>query len=143
MTNRRHRKLKISLFPVIAILYIAWSQLEIYSIRESLKMSETRIYNIADNLELWKKISIEHAGQFDIRSLRNDRRNIRINRITRKEALLLQNKEDQLYIIFYDEPDKKRKKELDRYFSELVLRNYLYVITDKNKKIKEMFWDKP
>jgi hypothetical protein len=41
---------------------------------------------IADHLELWKKISIEHDGYLNLEKLSKDRRNIKITKIKRKDG---------------------------------------------------------
>ena len=133
----------IIFFFVLSIFYFIGSQFALYDHRSSLKNAEKRVYNIADNLEFWKLMSIRQGIQFDIDSLENDARNIKITPIKSNDGLPLKDEDNKFYILSYSGADKKRKKELGRYFSDLVLQNYFYVVTDKNGKIKEMFWDKP
>ena len=127
----------------IAVIYLAWSQIALYQYREALETEKTRVYNIADHLELWKKISTEYDGYFDLEKLGKDQRNIKITQIKRKNETSFIDEDKILYVMFYNEIDEQRKNELNRFFSDLVLGNYFYVTTDKNGKIKEMFWDKP
>ncbi len=121
--------------------YIIWSQLEFSRKDKIIDTQQKRLYNIADNFELWKKMITEHDGKIDIELLAKDSRNIQITKIEREE--LSDNENSDLYIMFYDAPNKVRKDKLDKYFSDLVLGNYFYIITSKDKQIKEMFWDKP
>lgn len=121
--------------------YIIWSQLEFSRKDKIIDTQQKRLYNIADNFELWKKMITEHDGKIDIELLAKDSRNIQITKIEREE--LSDNENSDLYIMFYDAPNKVRKDKLDKYFSDLVLGNYFYIITNKDKQIKEMFWDKP
>jgi len=131
------------LLSVIVITYLVWSQIKLYEYREALEVEKTRVYSIADHLELWKEISIKHDGYLDLEKLGKDQRNIKITKIERRDRASLANDESMFYVMFYDELGKQRKSELDRFFSDLVLGNYFYVITDKSGKVKEMFWDKP
>jgi hypothetical protein len=55
----------------------------------------------------------------------------------------LADKNDTLYVMSHNKINEQRKKELNKYFSELVLGNYFYIVIDENGKIKEMFWGKP
>ncbi len=131
------------LFFAIIIIYLVWSQIELYKYQEALEVEKARVYSIADHLELWKEISIKYDGYLDLEKLGKDQRDIKITQINRRDGASLDNDEGMFYVMFHNELDKQRKSELDRFFSDLVLGNYFYVITDKNGKIKEMFWDKP
>lgn len=137
----RKNNIILSLLTFLVVIYIIWSQAIIYNYRESLKIEKNRVYNIADHLEFWKETILESNGYLSTEKMVKDKRNIELFEITRKDGSVIAD-DEMLYIMFYDKVDKKRKNELDRYFSDLVLRNYFYIITDKNKKIKEMFWDK-
>ncbi len=143
MIKMSRNNVVIIFFFVLFIFYFIWSQFALYEHRASLKNAEKKIYNIADNLEFWKLMSIRQGIQFDVDYLGNDVRNIKITPIKNNDGLPLKNEDNQFYILSYSGADKKRKKELERYFSDLVLQNYFYVVTDRNGKIKEMFWDKP
>lgn len=138
---RKNRAVAV-LLSIVAIIYLAWSQFTLYEYRKALETEKARVYSIADHLELWKKISIEHNGYLNMQELEKDRRDIEFFQVTRKEGLPPMVDGDKFYSMFYNEPDKQRKKELENFFSDLVLRSYFYIIIDKNKKIKEMFWDK-
>ncbi len=143
MIKSRKRSMLSLLLLFIAAIYLAWSQIVFYQNREALEKEKTRVYSIADNLELWKKISIEYDGYFDLEKLSKDRRNIKITKIKKKDGISSIGDDEILYVMFHNEIDGQRKKELNRFFSDLVLGNYFYVTTSKNGKIKEMFWDKP
>ncbi len=130
------------LFSIIAMMYFSWSQVALYKYREALEIEKSRVYNIADHLELWKEISITYNGYLDVEKLSQDPRNIEITKINRKNGTFIPDSEN-LYVMYYDKLNNQRKKELKRFFSDLVLNNYFYVITDHNGKIKEIFWDKP
>jgi ribosomal protein S4E len=75
---------------------------------------------IADHLELWKKISIEHDGYLNLEKLSKDRRNIKITKIKRKDGAFFAGDEDMFYVMYYNGLDKQRKNELNRFFSDLV-----------------------
>jgi hypothetical protein len=130
------------LLSIIAIIYLSWSQIALYKYREALDIEKERVYSIADHLELWKEISIKHNGYFDVEKLSKDQRNIEITKINRRDGIFIPD-DEILYVMYYDKLNNRRKSELKRFFSELVLSNYFYVITDNNGKIKEMSWDKP
>jgi hypothetical protein len=115
----------------------------IHQYRKELAIEKERVYSIADQLELWKSISIDYGGDLDIEGLSEDPRNISLQIINRKEGLLLDDKKDLFYVMFHDKISEQRKSELNKYFSDVVLGNYFYIVTDENGKIKEMFWDKP
>jgi hypothetical protein len=131
------------LISILSTIYLVWSLVVIHQYREDLAMEKERVYSIADQLEFWKRISIEYDGRLDLEGLSKDTRNFDVKRITRKEALLLNDKNDKFYVIFHDKLDKQRKNELNKYFSEVVLGNYFYAVANEKGKIKEMFWDKP
>ncbi len=143
MIKARKLNMLSLLLLFIAVIYLAWLQITLYQYREALEIEKTRVYSIADHLELWKKISTEYDGHFDLEELGKDRRNIKIIQIKKRDELSSINEGEILYVMFHDEIDEQRKNELNRFFSNLVLGNYFYVTTDKNGKIKEMFWDKP
>lgn len=143
MIKTSKKGLVLVLFFIMAIIYLVWSLITIYNCREALEKEKARVYSIADHLEFWKEISIEHDGYLNLEKLGKNQRNIKITQIKRKDGIFLTDEEDMFYIMFYSELDEQRKKELNRFFSDIVLGNYFYVITDKNGKIKEMFWDKP
>ena len=143
MIKSSKRSMLTLLLLFIAVIYLAWSQIALYQYREALETEKTRVYSIADHLELWKKISTEYDGYFDLEKLAKDQRNIKITRIKRKNETSSIGDDEILYVMFHNKIDEKRKNELNRFFSDLVLGNYFYVTTDKNGKIKEMFWDKP
>jgi hypothetical protein len=131
------------LISFFSVVYLVWSLIVIHKYRENLETEKERVYSIADQLELWKRISIEYEGLLGIESLSEDTRNISVKKINRIEGVLLSDKKDVFYVVFHDKLNKQRKKELNKYFSEVVLGNYFYVVTSENGKIKEMFWDKP
>jgi len=143
MIKASKRSMLTLLLLFIAVIYLAWSQIALYQYREALETEKTRVYSIADHLELWKKISTEYDGYFDLEKLSKDRRNIKITQIKRKDETSSIGDDEILYVMFHNKIDEQRKNELNRFFSDLVLGNYFYVTTDKNGKIKEMFWDKP
>ena len=130
------------LLSVIAIIYLLWSQIALYKYRVALEEEKARVYNIADHLELWKEISIKYDGHFDVDKLGKSQRNIEITKINRRDGLSIPD-DEMLYVMYYDKLNDRRKNELNRFFSDLVLNNYFYVITDDDGKIKDMFWDKP
>jgi hypothetical protein len=128
---------------IISSIYFVWSLFTFQKYQNDLEIEKERVYSIADQLELWKKISIEYDGRLYLEKLSNDPRNISVKKIDRKEGVQLSDKNDTYYVMFHDKLDDQRKLELKKYFSELVLGNYFYIITNKNGEIKEMFWDKP
>ncbi|MCB2262470.1 MAG: hypothetical protein LGR52_05950 [Candidatus Thiosymbion ectosymbiont of Robbea hypermnestra] len=129
------------LVSILAVLYVAGSLIALYTCRQALEREKERIYSIADHLELWKKITVEHNGYLDPEKLANDPRNIKITRI---EKLFLTDDEDKSYVMYHGNLDEQRRKALKRkYFSDLVLDSYFHVVTDKHGKIKEMGWGKP
>ena len=105
---------------------------------------KARVYSIADHLDFWKEITVKHNGYLDVESLSKNSRNIDITIIKRKAGEFSVGEDEVFYTMFHSELNEQRKKELDRvFFSDLVLGNYFYIITDKNGKIKAMSWDKP
>ena len=100
-----------------------------------------RSYNIADHLEFWKEIAIKYKGTFDHKALKTSAWRTSILEITNEEQLY--NPEDKTFIMTHRPIDQDRKKALDKYFSDLVLTNYFYVIVDNENQVKEIFWDKP
>lgn len=135
------KKTITTISALVFIGYIAWSQIELAKKSSIIKTQQTRLYNIADNFELWKKIITEHNGKLNIELLAQDSRNIEIVKIEREELNLDSN--NHLYVMFYDAPNTARKEKLDRYFSDLVLGNYFSIVTNNDGQIKDMFWDKP
>lgn len=135
------KKTITTISALVFIGYIAWLQIELAKKSSIIKTQQTRLYNIADNFELWKKIITEHNGKLNIELLAQDSRNIEIVKIEREELNLDSN--NHLYVMFYDAPNTARKEKLDRYFSDLVLGNYFSIVTNNDGQIKDMFWDKP
>jgi len=85
MIKTRKPSMLSLLLLFIAVIYLAWSQITLYQYREALETEKTRVYSIADHLEIWKKISTEYDGYFDLDKLGKDRRNIKITQIKRKK----------------------------------------------------------
>jgi len=139
----RHRVIQISL-AAVAVAYVVWSQVALHGAKATLEEERRRVYNIADYAELWKEVSLRDGGRLDPEALGKDPRNIRIAD-TPPEGVAsgLLAPGDRLYTLTYGRPDPARRSRLDRYFSDLVLSNYFYVITNERGQIKDMFWDKP
>lgn len=136
-------KLLLSIVIVVMAAYIGWSQYALSSYRSKLETEQKRVYNIADNFQLVRKMMTGMDGKLDPEKLNQYRRGMKISEITRPEALSILKPGEKLYTMTYPKPDNKDKKRLDRYFSDLVLYNYYYIKTDSHGKIIELFWDKP
>ena len=123
--------------------YSLWSIFVINSYRQQLQLEKQRVYNIAENFEIYKELQKTTNGKLELSLLANDTRNIKITEVTNKEALTELKPGQKLYSMFYDDRNVTRKQHLDKYFSKLVLNNYFYIITSADGKVIEMFWDKP
>ena len=130
-----------ALAAAATVAYVGWSQLALYQSRRRLGIERQRVYNIADQLELWKELSAGNAGTLD--QLRSNERGFDLTQVTRSEAWTPPAEGDTLYVTSRGPLSSERKQELDRYFSELVLGNYFSVIVDSKGRIKNMAWDKP
>ncbi len=105
----------------IAVIYLVWSQIALYQYREALETEKTRVYSVADHLELWKKISTKYDGYFDLEKLGKDRRNIKTTQIKRKNETSSIGEDEILYVMFHNKIDEQRKSELNKFFSDIVL----------------------
>jgi len=128
---------------LLLVMYVIWSLVTIFNYRNQVIEAKHRIYNIADNFELFKQLHLESNGVLNRQALEADPRQIEITEVTRKEAISELKPGQRLYTMFYNEPSDLRKKQLNRYFSSLVLNNYFFIVTQSDGKIIEMFWDKP
>lgn len=138
MTITSLRKFLLPLF-VLFIAYVAWSQFQIFQLSKKLSVEEQRVFNIARNLELWKTITVKDKGYFDVKRLSSEEQGFNIKQIDRDNSGI--GKNEKLFIIYYTSPPNKN--ELKRYTSDLILNDYLSVVTDTDLKIKSMTWDKP
>jgi hypothetical protein len=134
---------RVFLFLLIAIFiaYIVWSQVYINQLSKRISTEKERVINIARTLELWKGITINYGGYFDEEKLLQENNEIKVTKIDRNESELGIKEGEKLYAVYYSSPGNENM--FRRYFSELVLGNYLYLVTDSDGKIRELFWDKP
>ncbi|SHO55569.1 hypothetical protein [Vibrio quintilis] len=130
----------LSLAAVFFIGYVIWSQLYINHMSNILSSERVRVLNIARSLELWKNITINDSGYFYPDKLFKNEE-IELKEINRSKSETGINKGEKMYILYYKKDIDETK--FQRYFSDLVLDNYFYLITDADGKIKELFWDKP
>ena len=132
------------LLAAVAVVYVVWSQVALHGAKEDLENERRRVYNIADYAELWKEVTLRDGGRLDREALGKDPRHIRIADTPAEGAASgVLAPGDRLYTLTYDPPDPARRSRLDRYFSDLVLSNYFYVVTSERGQLKDMFWDKP
>lgn len=134
------------LLAAVAVAYVAWSQIALHGAKAALESERRRVYSIADYAELWKEVALRDGGRLDPAALAKDPRHVRITETPSSDATargLPLASGDRLHTLTYDPPDPARRSRLDRYFSELVLHNYFYVVTNERSQIKDMFWDKP
>lgn len=136
------KKTYLYIVAVFFVVYVAYSQFLFSESRVSLDEAKTRVENISYQLEFWKTLSIKAGVVFDLGQLISDYPDIVVTKIDESDALdgVIENG-GQLYVLTYDSP--KGKPVLDRYFSELVLSNYFYVVTNSQGEVQSMFWDKP
>lgn len=134
---------RIVLFFLVAIFiaYIVWSQVYINQLSKHISIEKERVINIARNLELWKDITINYDGYFDQEKLLQKNKEIKVTKIDRDESELGIKEGEKLYAVYYSSPGNENM--FRRYFSELVLGNYFYLVTGSDGKIRELFWDKP
>tara|TARA_Y100001968_G_scaffold251008_1_gene236153 strand:- start:779 stop:1201 length:423 start_codon:yes stop_codon:yes gene_type:complete len=131
------------LFFLVAIFiaYIVCSQVYINQLSNKIEKERERVINIARTLELWKDITINLKGHFDLEKLHLVNSDLNVTKIERDTAELGINEGEKLYAVYYSRPVNENMYR--RYFSELVLGNYFYLVTDSDGKIQELFWDKP
>jgi hypothetical protein len=120
--------------------YVLWSQFALHRATAALEIERRRVYHIADQLELWKLVAIRDHGRLDREALGRDARHIELTDAPGAAHLAAG---DRAHTLIYDAPDAARRSQLDRYFSDRVLANYFYVVTDAQGQIKDMSWDKP
>jgi hypothetical protein len=141
MKHTWKKRIVLSSIGAIFIVYVIWSQVYINQLSKDILVEKKRAINIAKNLELWKDITINYNGYFDQKKLLQKNKEIKVTKIDRKESELGIKEGEKLYILYYSSPVKENM--LQRYFSELVLGNYFYLVTDSDGKIRDFFWDKP
>ncbi|MDP2570974.1 hypothetical protein Q8W40_02180 [Vibrio penaeicida] len=92
---------------------------------------------MARHLELWKEITVNNSGYLNQAALLQENLDIQITPVENADI------EDgqRFYAMYYSEAAKEQ--DFRQYFSELVLGNYFYILTDADGKIREFFWDKP
>jgi hypothetical protein len=134
---------RVVLFFLVAIFiaYVVWSQIYINQLSRHISTEKERVISIARNLELWKDITINYGGYFDQEKMLQENKEIKVTKIDRDESELGIKESEKLYIVYYSNPGNENM--FRRYFSELVLGNYFYLVTDSDGKIRELFWDKP
>ena len=136
---RRSRVVRFAL-AALACAYVVWSQLALYRANAALAIERQRVYQIADHIELWKQVAIRDRGRLDREALGRDARHMELTETSGAGRLA---PGDRTYTLIYDRPDSARQSQLQRYFSDLVLSNYFYVVTDAQGQIKDLSWDKP
>jgi hypothetical protein len=126
----------------VVIAYVVWSQFALHLSRVAFDNERRRALNIADQLELWKELAIQHRGRIDREALEKNARNIELTPRRPTEGLPWP-PGDRLFTMLRDPPDPARQRKLQRYLSDRVLDNYFYVVIGADGWVKEMFWDKP
>ncbi len=131
------------LFFLVAIfvVYIVCSLVYINQLSNHIENERERVVNIARTLELWKEITINWEGIFDQEKMHLVNADINVTKVERDTAELGIKESEKMYVLYYSSPVNEDMYR--RYFSELVLGNYYYLITDSDGKIQELFWDKP
>ncbi len=125
----------------IAIVYIIFSLLYINQLSNDVSVEKKRVINIARHLKLWKSISINHNGYFDQESVLQENKGIMVAEIEHDKFKFDIKKDEKLYVMYYSNPASENK--FQQYFSELVVLDFYYIITDFDGRIIEFSWDKP
>ncbi|CCN35724.1 hypothetical protein VIBNISO65_440055 [Vibrio nigripulchritudo SO65] len=125
------------LFGACCLAYLLWSLFYINHLSKQVETEKSRVMSVARNLELWKQITIKNDGHLDQNTLMQENQDIHIELV--ENAYVEEG--HKFYMMYYSEPAKEQ--DFKRYFSELVLDDYFYIVTDSDGKIKEFFWDKP
>lgn len=136
---KRNYSLWITFFTVIFLAYVIWSQIKIYHLKEQVVRENERSLSIARNIELWKKITLKYDGFFDENRLSNDVNDIEITKLDVGDSAIDSN--DNFYILYYK--NSANKDHYRKYYSDLTLGNSISIITDKDKKVKDITWSKP
>lgn len=121
------------------VVYVIWSQFQISQLTKKLSIEKNRVFSIARNLELWKKLTLEYDGKLDVKRLSLDQKELEIEQIDREDSGI--RPDEKLFVMYYNSPPNTR--ELKRYTSDLVLGGYLSIVTDSDLRIKSLGWDKP
>ncbi|MBD1558022.1 hypothetical protein HC752_13865 [Vibrio sp. S9_S30] len=135
IANRKHGLLYLS--GIIILAYFFWSLLTINQLTKQVTTEKARVANVARSLELWKQITISSDGYLNQSVLLKENQDIQITPVEDTDI------EDgqRFYVMYYSETAKEQ--DFRQYFSDLVLGNYFYILTDSDGKIREFFWDKP
>ncbi|BCL69032.1 hypothetical protein TUMSATVNIG1_09720 [Vibrio nigripulchritudo] len=125
------------LIGVCCLAYLLWSLFYINHLSKQVETEKSRVMSVARNLELWKQITIKNDGHLDQNTLMQENQDIHIELVANAYV----EEGHKFYMMYYSEPLKEQ--DFKRYFSELVLDDYFYIVTDSDGKVKELFWDKP
>ena len=125
----------------IFIVYIFCTQVYINQLTNHIEKERERVINIARTLELWKEFTINWEGSFDQEKLHLVNADINVTKVERDTAELGIKEGEKMYALYYSSPVNEDMYR--RYFSELVLGNYFYLVTDSDGKIQDLFWSKP
>ncbi|TAA41810.1 hypothetical protein [Corallincola spongiicola] len=129
------------ILTVVMLAYIAWSQVALYLKEEALAIEKARVLSIADHLEFWKHTFLQQHAAIDVEALKGGVRNVQLTLIEQEAPI--QDKQDKVYVMYYNAPTDEQLTALQRYQSELVLSRYFYLVVNENGQVTETFWDKP
>lgn len=137
ITKEVGKRWLLYLLSTFFLVYLFWSLLYIDQLSKQLTTEKTRVVSMARHLELWKEITGNNSGYLNQAVLLQENQDIQITLVENADI------EDgqRFYAMYYSEAAKEQ--DFRQYFSELVLGNYFYILTDADGKIREFFWDKP
>ncbi len=124
-----------------AIVYVIWSLVYINQLSNDVSVEKKRALNIARHLKLWKDISINYDGYFDQERLLQENKEIKVVNIEYDKSKFGIKKDEKLYVMYHSNPASENR--FQHYFSELVILDLYYIVTDFDGRIQEFSWDKP
>ena len=136
----KHLK-KLALTTVI--VYVIAVHGLLYQYHQQVDKAQERVYQVAYLVEFWKKVAVEHQGNYFVEDLKKDPTIKAITPITHTDGLPQASRDKQYYSVQRNVLSDQDKVMLKRYFSDNVLSHYHYLVTDNDKRIEVFEWDKP
>jgi hypothetical protein len=138
---KKSKVIKIVLTGLAAVYGLAMTALMLHY-RHEAQAERERAYHIADGMDHLLSLLGVSEEKLTVDNLRRRSDIIAVNPFPKHSQYFLRDGQRAYTVVFKDlEPMQGTR--LNRYFSDIVLGNYYYIVISKNGRPVNFFWDKP
>jgi len=133
--------IKVVVGVAVGLLYVSWSAYRVHQLQGDLEKEKTRLYKLADGLELLQSVS-KNDCSFSEQSLPKSRL-LYVEEVKRPEALAALPRGSRLFLYSLSMDETKREEYDRKYRGESLLQYEPSVIVDKQGRVVSLEWSKP